>query len=303
MSGRPALSAIARKQLGIKASRAALETRLKLKVPAGEAVSVYEAAERLGVEVRFLDAPSLEGLYLRQAPGQVVPLIALSSKRPAGRQVWTAAHELGHHVFGHGDRTDDTHLVGQDESDDPEEVLAHSFAAIFLMPKAAVERGFRVRGFAVSSPTPAQLFTVAGWLGVGYTTLINHMLWTLRLITEATAKALLTRKPQKIRAEIAGEAVTGDLWIVDCHWTGRPVDARVGDVLLVPERTEVAGEVLSARDGPAGMMIVDVVSPGIGQVIGDGWAVFVRCSKREYRGRACFRHVEPDDDDEAESDA
>ncbi|MET0399162.1 MAG: ImmA/IrrE family metallo-endopeptidase [Longimicrobiaceae bacterium] len=297
MSVRPALSLNARKQLWTQATRAALETRVRLKVPAGEAVSVYDAAERLGVEVRFLNAPSLEGLYLRQAPGQAVPLIALSSMRPAGRQVWTAAHELGHHVFGHGDRTDDADLARQEESNDPEEVLAHSFAATFLMPKAAVERGFRVRGFALSSPTPAQVFTVAGWLGVGYTTLINHMLWTLRLIPETTAKALLTRQPKKIRAEMAGQAVTGDLWIVNGHWTGRPVDARVGDVLLVPERTEVTGEVLSAWDGPAGMMTVDVVSPGIGQVIGDGWAVFVRCSKREYRGRARFRHVEPDDDE------
>jgi len=297
MSNRAALSANARKQLWLQASRAALETRVKLKVPAGEALSVYEAAERLGVEVRFLDAPSLEGLYLRQTPGQAVPLIALSSMRPAGRQVWTAAHELGHHVFGHGDRTDDVDLTRQKAPDDPEEVLAHSFAAMFLMPKTAVERGFRLRGFAVSSPTPAQVFTVAGWLGVGYTTLVNHMLWTLHLIPEPTAKALLTRKPMKIRAELAGEAVTGDLWIVDGHWTGRPVDVRVGDVLLVPERTEISGEILSARDGPAGMMAVDVVSPGIGQVMGDGWAVFVRSSKRDYRGRACFRHLEPDDDE------
>lgn len=295
MSVRSVLSVNARKKLWMRATRAALETRAKLKVPAGEPVSVYDAAERLGVEVRFLDAPSLEGLYLRQAPGQAVPLIAMSSLRPAGRQVWTAAHELGHHVFGHGDRTDHGDLAGQQDTNDPEEVLAHSFAATFLMPKAAVERGFRVRGFAPSSPTPAQVFTVAGWLGVGYTTLVNHMLWTLHLIPEATAKALLTRQPKKIRAEIAAQMVTGDLWIVDGCWTGRPVDTRVGDVLLVPALTEVTGEVLIGKDGPAGMT-VEVVSAGIGQVIGDGWAVFVRCSKRDYRGRACFRHLEPDDD-------
>jgi hypothetical protein len=170
------------------------------------------------------------------------------------------------------------------------------------MPKTAVERGFRARGFAPSSPTPEQVFTVAAWLGVGYTTLVNHMFWTLRLIPEAAAKALLTRQPKKIRAGIAGEAVPGDLWLVDHYWTGRPVDTRIGDVVLIPEGTEVRGEVLSGRGGPEGLVSVDILSSGIGQVIGDGWAAFVRCSKRDYRGRACFRHVEPAEE-EGESDA
>jgi hypothetical protein len=43
------------------------------------------------------------------------------------------------------------------------------------MPKAAVVGGFSRRNWNAASSTPAQIYTIAGWLGVGYETLITHM--------------------------------------------------------------------------------------------------------------------------------
>jgi Zn-dependent peptidase ImmA (M78 family) len=59
-------------------------------------------AEQEGVEVRFSALPSAEGIY---SPGK--PVIVVSSLRPAGRQAYTGAHELGHHIYGHGEQFDE----------------------------------------------------------------------------------------------------------------------------------------------------------------------------------------------------
>jgi hypothetical protein len=51
----------------------------------------------LGVTVRFNNI-NMEGMYQRGAP----PRIHLSARRPLSRRTYNCAHELGHHVFGHG---------------------------------------------------------------------------------------------------------------------------------------------------------------------------------------------------------
>ena len=67
------------------------------------------------------------------------------------------------------------------------------------MPKAAVEHGFKVRGYVPAAATPQQIYAVAGWLGVGYGTLIHHMRISLDLLSEQKTKALLSIPPKRIR--------------------------------------------------------------------------------------------------------
>jgi hypothetical protein len=293
-----------RRALHERGARAALELRAQLDIPMGSALAVYDEAEKLGIEVRFLAAPSLEGMYFRQSPGQGTPLVVVSSLRPAGRQAWTAAHELGHHVFGHGNRIDEYEDSegSRRASDDPDEVLANSFAGMFLMPKAAVERGFRVRGFDPAAPSALEAYTVAGWLGVGYKTLIHHMQWTLKLLRADRAEALLARKPRQIRTDLMGEEVRGDVMVVDQHWTGRTVDVRVGDVLLLPEDAQAAGASLSTVTRGLGHATAEAIAPGVSQVAAGDWAAFVRCARRDYSGRARYRHIEPSADDEPDNE-
>lgn len=293
-----------RRVLHERGARAALELRTRLEIPMGEALAVYDQAEKLGVEVRFLEAPSLEGMYFRQSQGQGTPLVVISALRPAGRQAWTAAHEIGHHVFGHGNRIDEHEVGGganRRASDDPDEVLANSFAGMFLMPKAAVERGFRVRGFDPAAPSAMEAYVVAGWLGVGYKTLIYHMQWTLKLLSSDRAQMLLARTAQQVRADLVGEQVRGDVMLVDRHWTGRAVDVRVGDILLLPEDAHVAGASLSVVTQGHGRATAEAIAPGVSQVAAGDWAVFVRCARRDYHGRARYRHIEPSADDEPAS--
>jgi hypothetical protein len=145
------------------AQRAAA-TALRLRVQHGRGlqspICPYDLAVVMGIEVRFVAVPSLEGIYTAGDP----PLIVVNSLRPAGRRRYTCAHEIGHHVFGHGTRVDE---LGEDASEgfDPEEYSADRFAAALLLPQSAVMRAFSARGWSVSTCSPIEIYTVAGYFG------------------------------------------------------------------------------------------------------------------------------------------
>ena len=119
-----------RRELILIAAREASKIRLKSGLSPVAQVCAFDIAATLGVEVRFTnDIASMEGVYLKDPPQ-----ILVSSLRPAGRQSFTLAHELGHHVFGH-----EGHILqnpgDQDEQQaaqrfNPDEVLADAFAAL-----------------------------------------------------------------------------------------------------------------------------------------------------------------------------
>src|SRR5438552_2182183 len=91
-----------RRRVGMQAARRALQVRKQLNISLDDPVNPFDAAELLGLDVWFVDIPSMEGIY--QAVKRVV---MLSSLRPAGRQAFTCAHEIGHDVFGDGQQFDE----------------------------------------------------------------------------------------------------------------------------------------------------------------------------------------------------
>ena len=295
---------------------------MQLDIPPIEATCAYDVAERLGIEVRFVDIPSMEGMYVRapSADAQPIilvsalrpagrsadaqPIILVSALRPAGRQAMTAAHELGHHVFGHGTRIDE-YIASQDDHGepvttvDPEEMAANMFAGFFLMPKVAVEHAFTVRGWAPLNPQPPQVFAVSGWLGVGYGTLIHHMHLSLGMLSRPQAKALLSVQPKRIREQLLGTSTSSDCFLLDCPWTGRPVDMQVGDIALIDTRPTIDGDCVELTSTlPNGLTRGEAVTTGIGRIVTPTWASFVRVRPRGFVGRSIFRHLESVDDDE-----
>lgn len=79
---------------------------------------------------------SLEGSghYEPTASKNGGPLITYNPKESPVRQRFTIAHELGHHVLGHGARDRDTPENFSMGTRDPKEVDANKFAADLLMP-------------------------------------------------------------------------------------------------------------------------------------------------------------------------
>jgi hypothetical protein len=51
--------------LGREAMRSALQLRRSLSIAREDPVNVYDVASAIGVELRFVDRPSLEGMFLR----------------------------------------------------------------------------------------------------------------------------------------------------------------------------------------------------------------------------------------------
>lgn len=282
------------KGLARLALRGALEIRRRGQVPRDAPVCVFDLAERIGLEVRFCAGASFEGMYAKGSGALLVP-----SLRPPGRQAFTCGHEMGHWYFGHGSRIDELPEFAPDDRADLDEWVANLFAAYLLMPSWAVAHSFQRRGIDPTTCLPADLYAAACELGVGYETLIQHLRWSLRLITPARASELSAITPKAIRDCIIGKVTTKHLVVVGTEWIAGNIDLQVGHTALLPTGTVVEGtNVTVVSDLPAGRL-VQGQKPGIARVFVEGtpWAKFVRVSRAEFEGRSLYRHLEDPDVD------
>ena len=278
-----------RRAIARQAIAAALHTRLSVGYRLDHAICVYDLAEKLGLEVRFLDLPSMEGMYLSASS----PTIIVSSLRPPGRRAFNCAHELGHHNRSDGVEMDE--LVEQWDKPrvDPKEFTADCFAGALLMPKMAVSSAFAIRGWSMEDCSPEQAFMVAGYFGVGYATLVHHLTRALQILPDTRAQALLKVGPREAQSLLLGWQTPQNVVVVDAHWTGRAVDVEVGDLIFVRGGAQSEGACIEpSSDVKHGRLFV-AAKPGIGRLeAGATWSAFVRVSRRDYVGRALCRHWE-----------
>ncbi len=221
-----------------QAAKAALEYRLRNGLALDEACDIYELIIRQGLDLHFMDVKSLEGFYLSDGTAGQINVCAY---RPAGLQRFTAAHELGHHVFGHGS-TFDRELDYSDRFSSValEERLADLFARFLLMPRPAVYKGFKNIGADLHQLSPQDVYRVASWLGVGYTTLLHQMRWSLQLLDQTQFDSLIGAKPQDIKLEMTPcvkKYGRTELWPAHKSWDGSRIHAELGDIFtgLSPE--------------------------------------------------------------------
>lgn len=282
------------RELATRALRGALTLRRRQQVARVVPICVYKFAEALGLEVRFYGGSSFEGMYHPATQAILVPRL-----RPPGRQAFACAHELGHWYFGHGTRIDTGETLGQHLINDTEERLANLFAGYLLMPPWAVADAFERRGWTPTHCTPLEAFVVARQLGVGYTTLIQHMGWSLRLLIRARVTELLKTKPKDIRHQVLGDHPAPHLVIADHAWHGVAVDLRVGDATVLPIGCDVEGASLRAIGECDYGAIFQAILPGISRATHEqrGWATFVRVSHSNFLGRSIYRHFEDPDVD------
>ena len=272
-------------RLARTAARTAARVRADLGIGPGECICPYDLAERLGVPVRLVALPSLEGVYSSTPK----PLILVSAERPAGRRRFTCAHELGHHSFGHGLRLDEL-LDEGGAAWTPEEHVAQRFAAALLMPKLVVASAFSRRGWSVAKPTDEQAFIVSQELGVGFTTLITHLETVGGISVRALESLRRTRLP-RLRQRVAGFAVAHDLAVLDEHWVRPTMDIEVDDIVLLTGNPSFEGGCALLRCMPAPHLIA--TAQGVGYVSSDAHdPILIRVSRRGFTGLAQYRHLE-----------
>jgi Zn-dependent peptidase ImmA (M78 family) len=282
-------------------AQAAVVKALQMRTRAGYSVrdplSVYDLAGRLGIEVRFVEIASMEGIY----KGPRHPHIFISSFRPPGRQAYTCGHELGHHDLGHGSQFDE--LIDERSKErrfDPKEFQADCFAGVLLMPQMAVRGGFTVRGWDPATCPPEALYTVAMWLGVGYGTLIYHLWKALNMFDSRRAKVMLRHQPKDIRATLLGRECRENLIVADGHWDSRAIDIQETDLILLPPDVCLEGKCVTLLERDAKRTTARAVTPGIGRVAAtrSEWSAYIRVSRQQFVGRAQYRFEEEVDDAE-----
>lgn len=284
-----------RKRLTLQAASQAQIVRLRCKIKHGAAIDPISVAEELGCEVRFMALPSLEGIY-SPTPR---PVIVLGSERPAGRRAFTCAHEIGHNRFKHGTRLDEYVNDSTLEIDDPDEFIANMFASFLLMPKSLVQKTLKERQIQPQRMEPLQIFRMASHLNVGYGTLINHMTWTLKLLSIQQCKNLLRIRPKEIKAHFGGSP-QGEVIIVDEFWQDRAVDLEIGDILVLHGGTTLDdASRLSYAGTVDGEKTYKAVLRGYARAFNgkNDWAANIRIASKHYEGLARFRfYADPEED-------
>jgi len=275
-------------------ARRALKAAFSLRVKSGYALDrpcdVYDLISQQGITLQFIDVPSLEGMYLEEPE---VTRICVCSQRPSGRQRYTAAHELGHRVFGHGTQLDPSVELRENGTASPlEERLADIFAQSVLMPPSAVNQGFRLRGYDPASPSPDQVYIVSVWLGVGFTTLVQQMRLTLGLISYSRYKSLLRTDVKKVREAIIGQRTNNELWPLDGHWKGSDVHMQVGDFITGVDTQNTQG-FLKLVGSTGSQKVYTTIRVGDYPVtLRDSGKVRLKVSRRAFTGFYEFRYLE-----------
>jgi Zn-dependent peptidase ImmA (M78 family) len=201
-------------------------------------VDVFAALQAVGVCCIAKPLQRLAGAYA--APEHGGPVVLLNADLDEMTVRHTAAHELGHHVFGHGSRADER--VDPDGSSlgglwPDEEKLAEAFAPWFLMPLPAVQTAMRRAG--VNLPTaPVDIHQIACWLGATFAGTARHLV-NLKLITPEQATRLVRTwraKNATIRATLCGSPVPppGRTWVVRPEADQANLHVIVGDTLVFP---------------------------------------------------------------------
>ena len=286
-----------RKELVLKAAAHAESVRIKCNIGRTAVVDPIQVAEQRGCEVRYLSLASLEGVY---APTPR-PVIVLGSERPAGRRAYTCMHELGHHEFKHGMRVEEIKYGKSHRFKDPDEFLADMFAATLLMSQASIHCSLKERGLNTKKIEPIQIFRLASFFGVGYSTLIDHMTLTLGLLSQQQREYLKQTKPKEIKA-LFGCSPQSEVVLVDEYWKSRTVDMEIGDILVLHQGTVVEDSTrMTQLEIIDGQPIFKAVSRGYLRAFhkSNDWAVNIRIAPKQYEGLARYRFlVDPEEDTE-----
>ena len=275
-----------RRALNEEASFRAAETRHNAGLNFDQPICIYDLCASLDIIVRFNNI-SMEGMYDRLPR----PRIHLSARRPLGRRAFNCAHELGHHLFGHGSAIDELRQRGLEPTyADPKEYVADTFAGHLLMPVLGIGHAFTQRGLSPSTVTRAQLFAVACHFGVGYAALVTHLVYALREMSKERLNEV--GKPlERIRREILGYPESSRLMIVDEHWCSPTLDIEVGTLLLLPNGSVVLGDVVTAEYNLLGHCLFRGAKSGTTRaILPNGPTVTLRVSPYQFVGLAKYRH-------------
>ena len=252
---------------------------------------LYDVIEKIGIELRFIEISSLEGMYCKE-PG---PLILVNSERPTGRKTFTCAHELGHHIYNHGMRVDE--LTEPYSRMKEKEFVVDCFAGYLLMPPLAVKNACYLRKWSLPMIRAEQIFALSNVFGVGYLTLLSHLYYSLGMIEKQQYDSLSRTQPAKIKKIILGESFNKHLVVIDNMWSTSSIEIEVGDRIIIENDGKVEGQALAILNNDDRKPIYNAASPGLSIITSkDSSArIAVRVWKESFQGRSIYRYLSDPD--------
>ncbi|WP_344656745.1 ImmA/IrrE family metallo-endopeptidase [Catenulispora subtropica] len=207
----------------------------------GGYVDPIRALDAAGVLVQGMELGGRQsktfGIYF--GPEDSGPAVLLNTRFDETAVRHTAAHELGHHVFGHGTQADD-HIDSLEElgrrSWPMHEMAAEAFAAWFLMHPDCVATAMAGLGIAKVA-SPEQVYQLSLWLGTSFRGTVRHLA-NLRRLSQRQAQAWIAASPARLRRTLDADSVSPRHWQLGLAASGHRLHVRPGDLLTV----DLAGE-------------------------------------------------------------
>ena len=181
----------------------------------------------------------------------------------------------------------------------PEERLANMFAGYVLMFPPAIEWARDVLGLNYETCSAREIYSLASCFGVSYTSLLGHLRWSLRKLSDARYSALKRIPPRVIREDLLQGRVSRHLVVRNQLPLKIPFDLEDGDFALLPPDSITDSRSFVVIESNAQQTLVQAVKPGIA-LFGNktsSWTAAARVMRRGFTGRAIFRNLETDDDE------
>ncbi|WP_134705157.1 Fic family protein [Ammoniphilus sp. YIM 78166] len=169
-------------------------------------IDIFKMLKDFGLQYRFMQLENLEGMYSSDRKGYV-PFVAINSNRRYGRQRFTAAHELCHHLR---DYDVDDASVSPINSKDPKEATANKFAAELLMPRKyfiqEAERFLDQKGFV----PPENALYLCNIFGTSFESVIWNLHHNRLLEFEPSDEFFYDFKPERRMEELSLNTLSGN---------------------------------------------------------------------------------------------
>jgi Zn-dependent peptidase ImmA (M78 family) len=252
-------------------------------------VNVFDICTSMDLSVRFIDV-SMEGMYTIREEG-THPTIILSNQRPLPRRSFTCAHELGHHVFKHGNRIDEF-SDSEFSSNREEEIQVDTFAAALLIPSIGIQAEFVKRNLKMVEANSEHYYSVASSFGVGYSTLVMNCKIN-KLIGTTKEKELLRQTPTTLFKAITGlDDRATHFKIIDGFSLLPVIDIEVSNYIILPASAKIEGNHLQEYTRTTTGIVFVAKRPGVVRAVYANTSSFIRIQNMNYVGLVENRHLE-----------
>ncbi len=267
----------------------ALQTRKKyLNIGPNFPICPYVLAEAMGFDLRFVNIPSFEGMYVADDH-----LILISSERPEGRKRFSCAHEIGHHVLGHGTVIDE---IIESGSDIEIETEADFFAGILLMPSSAVTSAIRRYGKESDALDREDIYVLSKYFGVSYTAFVTQLFFNLRMINHRRYQYLVKGDLANVRKNLCPIDTKRQIITIGDWWEGRAIDLEEDDFIIANTDCDIDGPKILKVTHNENETVFKALAPGITRIYTDsGWSSFVKVSRRKFQGMFQYKYEEDEE--------